>query len=612
MKQSLFLDALLLICCGCLSAVSIIACSSSSDRVKVELVEGRYFINAYGDSVTIKGVGGTNALEVAKASGANACRTWGGDVGSIRRTIESASANGMYIMQGIWLPQDAGPYSDPEFRAKTLEECAALAREFKDDRSIIIWGLGNEIDLAGKGNVPEAWAFVDEIARTMKKIDPNHLYATVISYNREALDMVAEYAPSLDLVGINCYGGIEELANTVASSKYDGPYLVTEWGPTGWWETDTTEWGAPIEQTSEEKRQVYEYRYKVLSQDPACMGSFCFLWGQKEERTPTWFSMFVENDVEGLPLCGQKTPMVEAMHRNWTSEEPENTAPVIESIVAGRRRLTAADSPKFTIYSSYVPVYVTVYDKEDDIDCYVWEILKEATDTATGGAWEPRPERVGDVFVSDSPTQHFTVTEAGNYRVYVYVLDKSGYVSTANIPIRFGTLNEVFPEAVDISFWEQYSKAEKSSFLKSGAIETSIVGIYNDSFKISDDEETFKCLHLLSDYKYGCSQADAIVDAFYFHCFSKILKMADGALAEVMGNYCWWIVKRSPEYSILYMKSHKDIRDKFVQYIAYELYFSQDQEGDYKKLMNYLGVDSSFAEKFVTEVKDCVREEEEN
>ena len=91
---------MLLICCGCLSAVSIIACSSSSDRVKVELVEGRYFINAYGDSVTIKGVGGTNALEVAKASGANACRTWGGDVGSIRRTIESASANGMYIMQG--------------------------------------------------------------------------------------------------------------------------------------------------------------------------------------------------------------------------------------------------------------------------------------------------------------------------------------------------------------------------------------------------------------------------------------------------------------------------------------------------------------------------------
>ena len=46
----------------------------------------------------------------------------------------------------------------------------------------------------------------------------------------------------------------------------------------------------PIEQTSEEKRQVYEERYtQYISANPRCLGSFVFLWGQKEERPPTWF-----------------------------------------------------------------------------------------------------------------------------------------------------------------------------------------------------------------------------------------------------------------------------------------------------------------------------------
>ena len=68
--------------------------------------------------------------------------------------------------------------------------------------------------------------------------------------------------------------------------------MITEWGPTGWWETASTEWKAPIEQTSEEKRQVYEERYtQYISANPRCLGSFVFLWGQKEERTPTWFSL---------------------------------------------------------------------------------------------------------------------------------------------------------------------------------------------------------------------------------------------------------------------------------------------------------------------------------
>ena len=268
-----------------------------------------------GEASYIKGVGGTNRLDVASASGANACRTWGGDVESVKRTSELAAKNGMRVMQGIWLPKELEKYSDEKFKSEMLNTCRELAETFKDDPNILCWGIGNEIELSGANN-GVVWSFVEELAATMKAIDKRHLVATVIAHNKSALDSIARYAPSLDIVGINSYGSIFQVKDIVAESDYKGPYMITEWGPTGWWETSSTTWKAPIEQTSEQKRQVYEERYnKAILGDERCLGSFVFLWGQKEERTPTWFSMFVEGKVEGLPLKGEKTPMVEAMQR---------------------------------------------------------------------------------------------------------------------------------------------------------------------------------------------------------------------------------------------------------------------------------------------------------
>lgn len=96
-------------------------------QVKVVRSEGRYAIKAGDREIFVKGVGGTNKLDVAAANGANACRTWGGNASEIRRTIEAASASGMYIMQGIWLPKEQELYSNSEWKAKMLQECRDLA-----------------------------------------------------------------------------------------------------------------------------------------------------------------------------------------------------------------------------------------------------------------------------------------------------------------------------------------------------------------------------------------------------------------------------------------------------------------------------------------------------
>ena len=404
--------------------------TAMNEGVTVRQEGGAWHVYIDGRPMYINGVGGTNRLDVASANGANAFRTWGGSVESIQKDLELARANHMYVMQGIGLPKDSTKYHDEAWRKQTIEEVQLLAQTFKNDTSIFAWGIGNEIELDNRANTATAWSFVNLLAQEIKKIDKRHLVSTVISHHPDALEMVAKYAPDLDFVGINSYGDILNVKNVFANSAYKGPYLITEWGPTGWWETKNTEWKAPIEQTSEEKRIVYEERYtNAIAADPRCMGSFVFLWGQKEERTPTWFCLFVEDDVEGLPLKGEKTPMVEAMERVWTKQEPAQTAPVVHGIAINgipfEPRVKAGRTFEGT---------VDVTDRENDKLTYVWEVLKEATITATGGAYEPRPDRVGEVQTTDANKVSIAIAEPGYYRLYAYILDGTGFVSTANIP----------------------------------------------------------------------------------------------------------------------------------------------------------------------------------
>lgn len=407
---------------------------AQAKRYKIKKQKGGYVLLVDKKPTYINGVGGTNRLDMAEANGANAFRTWGGSVESIQRDIEKAETNHMLIMQGIGMTKDSLKYYDEGYKQHMRDEVRRLAEAFKDDKHILAWGIGNEINL-GNANIGAAWQLVEELAQIIKSIDKMHLVSTVISHDGRALDSIARYCPSLDYVGINSYGDIGHLSELVEKSDYNGPYMVTEWGPTGWWETDKTVWGASIEQTSEMKRQVYEQRYTdYIKANKRCLGSFVFLWGQKEERTPTWFSMFVESNVEGLPLSGEKTPMVEAMQRMWTGKDPVQTVPIIHEHMT-LNRLYATQNPTLAVGQESV-ARVNVTDREGDKLTYVWEVLKEATVLGFGGSYEPRPDRVGEVALTEVPQYTVSMTEPGEYRLYVYVLDGTGFVSTENIPFQ--------------------------------------------------------------------------------------------------------------------------------------------------------------------------------
>lgn len=124
------------------------ACSPSSlDGIVIEKAADGYKLSIDGRETYIKGVGGTYRLDIAAQSGANAFRTWGGNVEEIKKNLALASEHNMYVMQGIGMTKDSIRYYDDEYKNKMREEVRLLAETFKNDTSLLAWGIGNEIEL---------------------------------------------------------------------------------------------------------------------------------------------------------------------------------------------------------------------------------------------------------------------------------------------------------------------------------------------------------------------------------------------------------------------------------------------------------------------------------
>src|SRR5688572_31455207 len=107
----------------------------------------------------------------------------------------------------------------------------------------------------------------------------------------------------------------------------------------------------PIEETSSEKAAVYKsrYEYSVERDKEKCLGSYVFLWGQKQERTPTWYGLFTE--------AGEESEVIDVMQYLWTGKWPKNRAPHLEFMQIDGKK--AIDNIYLTPDTNY-PVQVLV------------------------------------------------------------------------------------------------------------------------------------------------------------------------------------------------------------------------------------------------------------
>lgn len=398
--------------------------------VVIEKRGGDYVLLRNGEPYFVKGVGGQQHLSLAAESGANSTRTWGSE--RALEVLDEAASFGMTATIGYWLDHRAGSYLDEAYKSRVRKEVIDLVAKTKDHPALLIHALGNEINLGA--DTPEAWTFVEELAVLVKKADPGHPVMTVIAgASPETLDRVARFAPSLDLIGFNTYRGISGLPDSLAKSAYTGPYLVTEWGPYGHWEVGKTPWGAPLEQASAEKAATYRSAYQIIQNDPRRgLGSYVFLWGQKQERTPTWYGVFVEKRPES-GLGGESTPVVEVMAEVWSGKAVTNRAPVVNAIKVGGKAANEIVVKAGETFKARLPAT----DPEGDALTHVWEVMVEATQLGTGGSFEARPDSFpGAIRGREADSVTIVVERPGDYRLFGYVLDGKGRVGTANLPFQ--------------------------------------------------------------------------------------------------------------------------------------------------------------------------------
>ncbi len=411
-------------------------------HVEVRQDDGRYQLYVDDEPFYIRGAGlEFGDVEQLAARGGNSFRTWRTDNGESTglEVLDRAHASGLMVTMGLEIARERDgegrgyfgfDYDDEAAVAEQLERVRAEVMRYKDHPALLIWGIGNELNLGATN--PEVWDAVNEISEMIHEVDPHHPTTTMLAgIGPELVREIEARAPDLDLLSIQMYADIENLPQRVEDAGWDGPFMITEWGATGHWEVPKTPWGAPIENTSSVKADLYRSRYlsAIASDSTQILGSYVFLWGQKQERTPTWYGLFTDT--------GEQTESVDVMESVWTGAQPGNRTPRLESITLDGR--TATDAVQLEPGQT-VSARVAATDPDGDALRYLWEIREEQTDLSEGGDDESIPSLISDALGTPGAPQTSVVAPQaeGAYRLFVYAYDGRGHAAHANIPFYVG------------------------------------------------------------------------------------------------------------------------------------------------------------------------------
>ena len=394
--------------------------------IPVEVVEshGHFLLLRGGEPYVVKGVGGGDRLAELAAIGGNSIRTWG-DVS--RDFLDAAHAHGLSVAVGLWIEHERHgfDYGDEAAVAAQIAKHTAKIDELKDHPAVLLWGIGNEVELNYTDR--RVWDTIEAVAAHAHAVDPHHPTMAVTAHlNPEATAQIKRRAPSIDILGINSYKGLRVIPEAVRE-HWREPYLVTEWGTDGGWESPETAWGAELEATSTEKAIMRMRRHGVFSVDRQyCLGGYAFLWGDKIELTPTWFGMFTPD--------GAATEEVEVMSYLWSGEFPEDRAPRISPLTLDGHQ--AADSLTVTPAQHLMGSF-ELWSPQDNVSHVRWEIRPESTDKRMGGDAEELPTMMPTDFLQPALTDvaFAAPTVPGPYRLYLFCYGAEGRtVATANLP----------------------------------------------------------------------------------------------------------------------------------------------------------------------------------
>ena len=369
----------------------------------------------------VKGAGGSGSLEQLAVRGANSYRTW--TTNELGKTLDQADKLGLTVSAGIWLEHESSwfSYNNPAHCDKQAERVRKEVTLYRDHPALLAWGLGNEVE--GDGTNIAFWKQLDRLAKLVRELDPSHpTFTAVAGMNKTKADGLNAHTPHLDYVGINTYGAIFSLRKQLEQMGWKRPWLLTEWGPRGFWESPKAKSGAPLEQTSSEKAEMIRKAYQsVIAQNGGCLGSYVFVWGWKFEATATWFGIYThEHD---------STATADVLQEMWSATKSVNQAPAIASL-SGVPKSSLAAGTTFDAGAKAT-------DPDGDPLVWHWAVLPEYKGH-NSAARPAMPKAMPDA-ISSTSGDSVTVRapdKSGIYRLHVWVKDGKGHAATANMPFQ--------------------------------------------------------------------------------------------------------------------------------------------------------------------------------
>jgi hypothetical protein len=408
------------------------AANDTYKTVYISKFDNRFVLVRNGNPYVIKGAGGNMNLEYLAAIGGNTIRLY--DTIDVAGLLDEAHKHELAVIIDIPLPRARKDYYASETANRLIKEkVRALVRKNKDHPALLMWNLGNELYYPFALRKNNFIRTFNDLIDIIHEEDPNHPVSTAMAgVGRKSALSIFIHSPKLDLLGFNIFGDTPNLHSKVNQLFFFGrrPYYISEFGSDGPWETELTSWNAPIEPSSSKKARQIIDRYSVFNEnkDGGCLGTLAFYWGNKMERTYTWFSYFVDD---------YKLECIAELEALWKNTGVPAERFKIQGMVIDGRQATG----NLVFAPNNLKLAEIYFDKKSEHLPVKWEIYEEAWPWA----WSSRqdssftlfdPKKKVNTFIgfSGNSAEFITPEKEGPYRIFAFIYDQEGYFATANVP----------------------------------------------------------------------------------------------------------------------------------------------------------------------------------
>lgn len=362
-----------------------------------------------------------------KAIGANTIRRY--ELSDFdENLLKIAAQEELNVIFGFALDHDLDYQKNVTKRNQLEKEILDFVRKHKSNKSIIAWSLGNKTweQLQYYYSQPYLTVvrrsyiqFVEHLSEEIRAIDQTRPIMSTMEHTRELAGELSDFkqhCKAIDVVGINSFyiENISGLHNIVSRYYPDKPYLVSEFGTSGYWDSKLNHSkvkGVLDEANDKEKARYYGLQWdKFISSDHRhLLGGVAYCWHDRVEGSSTWYGI--------TDYKGRKKPVYYAIREKWTGNKSHPEFPEI-AIEFDSEKLEPGNYYPFKakqIGENIVPVK------------YEWS-LQSADGT------EHFPGFIRLLGKEDHITMKVP-TVKGTYRLYLYASDKKGNVTTVSYPI---------------------------------------------------------------------------------------------------------------------------------------------------------------------------------